>query len=177
MTSRRHLEAWRIRTCRQIKFFFKVSKNLCQEKTFLFSYLYSGIKTKPKNHGLRNYYYINNLVWLEMRRFCFLLPGMPGSNLDMRTRYIRFCLHVRINQTLYRFRFVFIVSSSQCSVMDLKYFFLLEVGWWLYYINSRKNHPLSLKIMLAQSFISFYLSYITISFTGYYSLTNLYLAL
>ncbi len=33
--------------------FFKVSKNLCQEKTFLFSYLSSEIKTKPKNHGLR----------------------------------------------------------------------------------------------------------------------------
>ena len=35
-------------------FFFKVSKNLCQEKTFLFSYLYTEIKTKPKNknHGL-----------------------------------------------------------------------------------------------------------------------------
>ena len=34
-------------------FFFKVSKNLCQKKTFLFSYLCSEIKTKPKNHGLR----------------------------------------------------------------------------------------------------------------------------
>ena len=33
--------------------FFKVSKNLCQKKTFLFSYLCSEIKTKPKNHGLR----------------------------------------------------------------------------------------------------------------------------
>ena len=33
--------------------FFKVSKNLCQVKTFFFSYLYSEIKTKPKNHGLR----------------------------------------------------------------------------------------------------------------------------
>ena len=32
--------------------FFKVSKNLCQENTFLFSYLYSEIKTKPNNHGL-----------------------------------------------------------------------------------------------------------------------------
>ncbi len=32
--------------------FFKVSKNLCQEKSFLFSYLCSEIKTKPKNHGL-----------------------------------------------------------------------------------------------------------------------------
>ena len=31
----------------------KVSKNLCQEKTFFFSYLYSENKTKPKNHGLR----------------------------------------------------------------------------------------------------------------------------
>ncbi len=28
--------------------FFKVSKILCQEKTFLFSYLCSEIKTKPK---------------------------------------------------------------------------------------------------------------------------------
>ncbi len=34
-------------------FFFKVSKNLYQEKTSLFSYLCSEIKTKPKNHGLR----------------------------------------------------------------------------------------------------------------------------
>ena len=33
--------------------FLKVSKNLCQEKTFFFSYLYSEIKTKPKNHGLQ----------------------------------------------------------------------------------------------------------------------------
>ena len=33
--------------------FLKVSKNLCQEKTFFFSYLYSENKTKPKNHGLR----------------------------------------------------------------------------------------------------------------------------
>ena len=32
--------------------FLKVSKNLCQEKTFSFSYLYSENKTKPKNHGL-----------------------------------------------------------------------------------------------------------------------------
>ncbi len=32
--------------------FFKVSKNWCQENTFLFSYLCSEIKTKPKNHGL-----------------------------------------------------------------------------------------------------------------------------
>ena len=31
---------------------FKVSKNLCQEKTFFFSYIYSEIKTKPINHGL-----------------------------------------------------------------------------------------------------------------------------
>jgi len=33
--------------------YFKVSKNLCQEKTFFFSYLYSEIKIKPKNHGIR----------------------------------------------------------------------------------------------------------------------------
>ena len=33
--------------------FLKVSKNLCQEKTFFFSFLYSENKTKPKNHGLR----------------------------------------------------------------------------------------------------------------------------
>ncbi len=32
--------------------FLKVSKNSFQEKTFFFSYLYSEIKTKPKNHGL-----------------------------------------------------------------------------------------------------------------------------
>ena len=32
--------------------FFKVSKHLCQEKTFLLTYLCSEIKTKPKNHGL-----------------------------------------------------------------------------------------------------------------------------
>ncbi len=33
--------------------FFKVSKHLCQVKTFFYSYLHSEIKTKPKNHGLR----------------------------------------------------------------------------------------------------------------------------
>ncbi len=29
-----------------------VCKNLCQEQTFLFSYLCSDIKIKPKNHGI-----------------------------------------------------------------------------------------------------------------------------
>ena len=36
--------------------FKKVSKNLCQVKTFFFSYLYSENKTKPKIHGLRQSY-------------------------------------------------------------------------------------------------------------------------
>ncbi len=38
--------------CTAAVFFKKDSKNLCQEKTFFISYLYSEIKTKPKNHGL-----------------------------------------------------------------------------------------------------------------------------
>ena len=36
----------------QPPFFFKDVENLCQDKTFLFSYLCSEIKAKPKNHGL-----------------------------------------------------------------------------------------------------------------------------
>ena len=57
-------------------FFFKVSKNLCQKKTFLFSYLCSEIKTKPKNHGLRQCcktspppYIIDDLYTLTKIRF------------------------------------------------------------------------------------------------------------
>ena len=40
-------------TCRQIIFFFKYMRNIYHNMYFLFSYLCSEIKTKPKNHRLR----------------------------------------------------------------------------------------------------------------------------
>ena len=64
--------------------FFKVSKNLCQENTFLFSYLYSEIKTKPNNHGLHESGKTSPPPWFKVFQIYFFLEwvGSWGDSQD-----------------------------------------------------------------------------------------------